>query len=231
MSTGTVVRKAFVKSLPVMAAYVILGMGFGILMDDRGFSPWWSVLCSVVIFAGAMQYLTADLLAAAVSPVYAALMTLAVNARHLFYGISMIGKYRGMGKLKPYIVFGLTDETYSLLCDGDWPGEGRQRELYCFLVTLFNQCYWVAGCTAGAVLGELLDFNSRGIDFSMTALFVTVFVDQWMAGKERRPALVGIGSATVCLLLFGESGFLIPAMVLISLLLSTSYRKGARSDG
>ncbi len=224
------IKKAFVKSLPVMAAYVILGMGFGILMDDRGYGPVWSIACSVLIFAGSMQYVTADLLAAAASPLYAAVMTVMVNARHLFYGISMLGKYKNMGKFKPYLIFGLTDETYSLLCDDrDYPAEGKQAELYCFLVTLFDHAYWVIGTALGAVLGTLLQFNSQGIDFSMTALFVTVFIEQWMTAKERRPALTGIGAAAVCLLVFGESRFLIPAMLLITLLLSVSYRKGENS--
>ncbi len=229
MGKKWIVRRAFVKSLPVMAAYVILGMGFGILMDDRGYAPGWSILCSVLIYAGAMQYVTADLLATAASPLSAALMTLMVNARHLFYGISMVGKYREMGKAKPYLIFGLTDETYSLLCDGrDWPGDARDARLYCFLVTLFDQCYWVLGTALGAVLGTVLAFNSTGIDFSMTALFVTVFVEQWLTAKERRAALVGVGSAAACLLIFGPERFLIPAMALIVLLLSATYPKGGK---
>ncbi len=230
MSRGTVVKKAFIKSLPVMAAYVILGMGFGILMTDRGYGPVWSIVCSVFIFAGSMQYVTADMLAASVSPLHAAVMTLMVNARHLFYGISMIGKYRDMGPAKPYLVFGLTDETYSLLCDGDYPDGRKNARLYCLLVTLFDQCYWITGTVLGALIGAVLPFDSTGIDFSMTALFVTVFVEQWLSSKEHRAALTGIGAAALCLVVFGESDFLIPAMLLITLLLSLSYRgKGGRN--
>ena len=231
MKTNTVVQKAFLKSLPVMAAYVILGMGFGILMTDRGYGPVWSIVCSVFIFAGSMQYVTADMLAAAVSPLHAAVMTLMVNARHLFYGISMIGKYRDMGPAKPYLVFGLTDETYSLLCDGDYPAGRKNARLYCLLVTLFDQCYWVAGTVLGAVIGAVLPFDSTGIDFSMTALFVTVFVEQWLSSKEHRAALTGIGAAALCLVVFGESDFLIPAMLLITLLLSLSYRGKGGQNG
>ena len=187
MGKKAVVKKAFVKSLPVMAAYVILGMGFGILMDKRGYGLGWSVACSVFIFAGSMQYVTVDLLATAASPLHAAVMTLMVNARHLFYGISMVGKYREMGKAKPYLIFGLTDETYSLLCDGkDDPADRGELELYRLLVTLFDQSYWVLGTVLGALAGSLLAFNSDGIDFSMTALFVTVFVEQWLSSKEHR---------------------------------------------
>lgn len=231
MNKKNIIKKAFKKSLPVMAAYVILGMGFGILMNDRGYGPLWSIACSVFIFAGSMQYITADLLASAVSPLHAAIMTLMVNARHLFYGISMIGKYRNMGKFKPYLIFGLTDETYSLLCDNkDYPSQKKDTQLYCFLVTLFDHSYWVIGTALGAIIGTVLDFNSKGIDFSMTALFVTVFVEQWLTSKEQRCALTGIGSAIICLIIFGESNFLIPTMLLITLLLSISYRKRGSSD-
>ncbi len=231
MNTKTIVKKAFLKSLPVMAAYVILGMGFGILMDDKGYAPVWSIACSVLIFAGSMQYVTVDLLVTAVSPVHAAVMTLMVNARHLFYGISMIGKYKNMGKLKPYLIFGLTDETYSLLCDDrDYPSERKKAELYCFLVTLFDHSYWVLGTVLGAVIGTVMEFNSEGIDFSMTALFVTVFVEQWLTSKEQRSSLTGIGAAVICLVIFGESNFLIPTMLLITLLLSLSYRKRGGLD-
>lgn len=231
MLARTTVKKAFIKSLPVMAAYVILGMGFGILMDDRGYGTGWSLVCSVFIFAGSMQYITADLLAAAVSPINAAIMALMVNARHLFYGISMIGKYRNMGKTKPYLIFGLTDETYSLLCnDKDYPPQKKEAELYCFLVTLFDQMYWIIGTLLGALIGAVFNFNSKGIDFSMTALFVTVFVEQWLTSKEQRCALTGIGAAVVCLIIFGESNFLIPTMLLIALIFTISYRKRGVAD-
>ncbi len=226
----SIVRKSFVKSLPVMAAYVILGMGFGILMHDHGYGPLWSIASSVFIYAGSMQYVTVDLLSTAASPLSAALMTLMVNARHLFYGISMVGKYRKMKRTRPYLIFGLTDETYSLLCDDrDHPADDREDELYCFLVTLFNQSYWVAGSALGAIIGSVLQFDSTGIDFSMTALFVTVFVEQWLTSKEQRAALTGIGVSLLCLLLFGESSFLIPTMLLITLILSIPYRRKASS--
>lgn len=221
-------KKAFARTLPVMAAYVVLGMGFGILMSDKGYGPFWSIPCSLFIFAGSMQYVTVDMLAGAAPLVRAALMTLMVNARHLFYGISMIGKYRDMGRAKPYLIFGLTDETYSLLCGGeDYPP--GQEERYCFLVTLIDQAYWVAGTAAGACIGSFFPFSSKGIDFSMTALFVTVFVEQYLKAEDHRPALTGIGASLLCLVLFGSSRFLIPAMLLITAGLSLPYfRKEGR---
>ncbi|MCR4588717.1 MAG: AzlC family ABC transporter permease [Lachnospiraceae bacterium] len=226
MKRSEILRKAFVKSLPIMAGYVVLGMGFGILMNDKGYSVWLTLLCSLFIFAGSMQYITVDLLASAASPVYAAFMTLMVNARHLFYGVSMVGKYRKMKHFKPYLIFGLTDETYSLLCTDPEVTEDQAGEWYSFLVTAFNHSYWVIGSVLGGLLGSVLEFDSRGIDFSMTALFVTVFVEQWLTSGQHRSALTGIGASFLCLLVFGSSRFLIPAMVLIVVILTIPYRKG-----
>ena len=224
MSKKDIIRKAFIRTLPVMAAYVVLGMGFGILMSDRGYGPVWTAACSIFIFAGSMQYVTVDLLATAASPLQAALMTVMVNARHLFYGVSMIGRYRGMKKSKPYLIFGLTDETYSLLCDSrEDPPDRQQTQLYCLLVTAFDHFYWVFGSVTGAVLGSVLNFNTTGLDFSMTALFVTIFVEQWMTSREHRSALTGLGASILCLLVFGSSRFLIPAMILITILLSVPF--------
>ena len=230
MNKKDLIKKAFIKSLPVMAAYVVLGMGFGILMSNKGYGPVWSIGSSLLIYAGSMQFVTVDLLTTAASLLSAALMTLMVNGRHLFYGISMIGRYKNMGKYKPYLIFGLTDETYSLLCtDSDYPS-GKDAGLYCFLVTLFDHSYWVGGTAIGALLGMVLNFNSEGIDFSMTALFVTVFVEQWLTSKDHRPALIGVGASLFCLLLLGSSSFLIPAMILITVLLSLPYRKEVKKD-
>ena len=148
----------------------------------------------------------------------AALTTLMVNARHLFYGISMIEKYRGTGEKKPYLIFALTDETYSLVC-GETGFEGHEEKKYYFYVSLFNQLYWIAGSVAGAWFGSVVTFNTAGIDFAMTALFVTVFVEQWLSTKNHLPALIGLVASVVCLVIFGSDKFLIPTMVLISVLL------------
>lgn len=210
------IQYSFKASLPVMAGYLVLGMGFGILLHDKGYAPWWALLMSVLIYAGSMQYVGVELLAGGVSLVSAALMTLMVNARHLFYGVSMVDKYRDTGKKKPYLIFALTDETYSLVCDADLPGE-VDRKAYYFLVSFFDQCYWVIGSFAGALLGSALPFDTTGIDFSMTALFVVIVIEQWEKNPQHIPAVLGFGISTACLLLFGASDFLIPSMLAITL--------------
>lgn len=210
---------AFKKSLPIMAGYVVLGMGFGVLLETKGYGVGWAFLMSCFIYAGSMQYVTIDLLTSGASLISAALMTLMVNARHLFYGISMIERYRDTSPYKPYLIFALTDETYSVVCSGDVP-EGVDEKKYFFLVSLFSQCYWIIGCVTGSLLGTVLNFNSTGIDFSMTALFLVVFVEQWRSTKNHISAVVGVGASLICLLIFGADQFLIPAMVSITVLLT-----------
>ena len=221
-------KKAFLASVPVMAGYVVLGTGFGILMSSKGYGPLWSLAMSLFIYAGSMQYLAVDLLSGGASLITAALTTLLVNARHLFYGISMISKYRHTGPVKPYLIFALTDETYSLNC-GRLPEGITDEPTYYFLVSLFNHCYWVAGSLLGAVLGQVIPFSTEGIDFALTALFVTVFVEQWLSTKDHIPALIGVFSSVVCLIFFGADGFLIPAMALITALLALYGKKGGAS--
>ena len=223
------VKTAFLASVPVMAGYVVLGTGFGILLSSKGYSPLWSLAMSLFIYAGSMQYLAVDLLTGGASLITAALTTLMVNARHLFYGISMIDKYKDTGTFKPYLIFALTDETYSLNC-GNLPEGVTEPSAYYFLVSLFNQCYWVAGSLLGAALGAMIPFNTEGIDFALTALFVTVFVEQWLSSKDHIPALIGVISSVVCLMLFGTDGFLIPAMVLITALLALYGKKGGKRN-
>lgn len=217
------IRYAFKRSLPVMAGYLVLGMGFGILLEAKGYSVVWAFVMSVFIFAGSMQYVAVDLLAGGASLISAALMTLMVNARHLFYGISMIDRYKDMGAKKPYLVFALTDETYSLVCSGDVP-EGVDQKKYFFWVSLMNQSYWVIGSTAGALIGSLLVFNTAGIDFSMTALFIVVFVEQWKSAENHLSAVIGVTVSLACLLIFGPDSFLIPSMIAIAAVL-TAARK------
>ena len=206
-----------------MMGYIVLGIGFGILFEKNGYGFWWAVAMSVFVFAGSMQYVAVGLITGGASLISTALTTLMVNARHLFYGVSMINKYKGTGWKKPYLMFGLTDETYSLVCNGDYPEE-EDPHWYCFLVTLCNQCYWVIGTAMGSLIGSAITFNTAGIDFAMTALFVTIFVEQWLTAKEHRPALIGIGASVICLLIFGQETFLIPAMILITILL-TAFRR------
>jgi len=218
-------KTAFLASLPVMAGYMVLGTGFGILLSSKGYGPLWSLFMSLFIYAGSMQYLAVDLLTGGASLITAALTTLMVNARHLFYGISMIGKYRDTGAYKPYLIFALTDETYSLNC-GALPEGVTDGPSYYVLVSLFNHSYWVAGSLLGAALGYVIPFNTEGIDFALTALFVTVFVEQWLSTRDHIPTLIGVFSSVLCLMLFGADGFLIPAMALITGLLALYGKKG-----
>ncbi len=210
-----VVKQAFVTSIPVMAGYVVLGIGFGILLHDAGYGVAWSFAMALLIYAGSMQYVGVSLLAGGASVITAILTTFMVNARHLFYSISMIERYQRSGKYKPYLIFALTDETYSLLCDGKTP-EGADPDKYRFLVSLFDQCYWVAGCVLGSILGAALPFSTAGIEFSMTALFIASFTQQWLTSHEHTPAVVGLVGSLACLLLFGPDRFLIPAMLVIT---------------
>lgn len=222
-------KKALIDTLPIMTGYVFLGFGFGIIMKQAGYGLLWSAALSLFTFAGSMQYVTVGLLSQGVSLLTAALTTVAVNARHIFYGISMVDAYKGMGKIKPYLIFGLTDETYSLVARGTVP-EGVDKKWYWFFVTLFDQSWWVLGTVLGACVGSLLKINYEGIDFALTALFVTIFVEQWLSTKNHRPALIGVGASMACLLIFGAGSFLIPAMAVIAGSLIAMRRLGKEAD-
>ena len=212
------IKIAFLKSLPVMAGYIVLGIGFGILLKKAGYGRVWSFLMSFTIYAGSMQYVGVSLLTSGASLLSTALTTLVVNARHLFYGVSMIDKYKDAGGKKPYLIFSLTDETYSLLCTGEYP-EDMDKNWYYFWVSLFNQSYWVLGSVLGSIIGTVIAFNTAGIEFSMTALFVTVFVEQWLSTRKHLPAIAGLTCSIVCLLFFGAESFLIPTMISITVVL------------
>ncbi len=212
------IKIAFVKSLPVMAGYIVLGIGFGILLKNAGYGLFWSFLMGLTIYAGSMQYVAVSLLTSGASLISVALTTLMVNARHLFYGISMIHKYKDAGKKKAYMIFALTDETYSILCSED-TSDGVNDNWYRFFLSLFNHCYWVTGCVLGSLAGTLISFNTAGIEFSMTALFVTVFVEQWLSFKNHLPAILGLACSVVCRIIFGASNFLIPTMISITVVM------------
>lgn len=214
-----VVRQAFLNSLPVMAGYIVLGIGFGILLRNAGYGTVWAFAMSLFIYAGSMQYVGISLITGGASVLTTALTTFMVNARHLFYSISMIDRYKDAGKYKPYMIFALTDETYSLVCDGKTP-DTEHASQFRFLVSLFNHSYWIIGCVAGSLLGAVLPFSTAGIEFSMTALFTAAFTEQWLEARDHIPALTGLGSTLLCLLVFGRDRFLIPAMLLITLILT-----------
>ena len=217
------IKKALRDTIPVLSGYIVLGIGFGILMQTKGYGVWWTFAMSAFIYAGSMQYLAIDLLCGGATLISTAITTLMVNARHIFYGISMVDKYKGIGKAKPYLIFALTDETYSLVCSGHDDKPLKERKRYYLFVSLFNHIYWVSGSVIGALLGQIIPFSTEGIDFALTALFVTVFVEQWKSTGDHIPALVGVFASVICLAVFGAADFLIPAMILITLAL-TMYR-------
>lgn len=214
-----VLRRAFAATIPVMTGYVVLGFGFGLMLGDAGGSVWLALAMSGFIYAGSMQYVTIELITGGASLISAALMTLMVNARHLFYGVSMLEKYRDAGAAKPYLIFALTDETYSLVCQESLPVSAEQRSGYCLLVSLFDHMWWLLGTLLGAAAGTVITISTEGVDFALTALFVTVMVEQWLTAEDRVPAMIGCAASLLCLVLFGAADFLIPAMLLIALLL------------
>lgn len=216
-------KTAFKDTIPVLTGYVVLGFGFGIILKSNGYGILHAFLMSLLIYAGSMQYVAIGLLTGGASLLTSALTTLMVNARHLFYGISMLEKYKNTGKRKPYLIFSLTDETYSLVCNDNPNVPEERRKDYYLLVSLFDQIYWILGSILGAAVGSMVNFNSEGIDFALTALFLTVFIEQWLSTKKHAPALIGVSVSVLCLILFGSENFLIPTMLVIALLLCRNY--------
>lgn len=213
------IKAAFPKTLPVLTGYLFLGSAYGILMNSKGFSLFWIIISSIFIFAGSLQFLSVSLLSAGFDPMGTLLITFMVNARHLFYGLSMLGKFRGTGRLKPYLIFSLTDETFSLHCSVEAP-EKVDRSRFLFWISLLNHLYWISGSVLGGLLGGLFRFNTKGIDFVLTALFVVIFIEQWKSTRNHIPSIIGIASAIVCRLLFGPEKFLIVALVTILLMVT-----------
>ncbi len=225
MTKSEAIKTAFKDTLPVLTGYLVLGFGFGILMQQNGYGILWALAMSLFIYAGSMQYVAVGLLSSSAGLIVAALTTLMVNARHLFYGISMVDDYKGTGKKKPYLIFALTDETYSLVSKRQVP-QGINRHVYCFLVSLFDQCYWVIGTALGSLAGTLIPISFEGIEFALTALFVCIFTEQWLSAKKHAPAIIGVLSTLACLLIFGRDLFLIPSMLIIAVLLTVMQKTG-----
>ena len=228
-------RAAFAQTLPVLAGYLFLGFAYGVLMRRAGFSTLWAVGLSLFIYAGSMQYAAVPVLTGAFDPIGAFLLSIMVNARHMFYGISMLEKYRRAGKWAPYLIFSLTDETFSVNVAAKVP-QGVDETAFYAATSALDHAYWVGATLLGAVLGGVLTLEVKGIEFVMTALFVTIFTDQWLAAKRHGPALLGLGGAAVCLAVFGAANFMLPAMALITgaLLIWRSVAggaKGRRHDG
>ncbi len=210
------VKEAIKDSLKILPGYMVLGIGFGVLLKTEGFGLLHAFLMSAFIYAGSMQYAAVDLLGSAASLISCFLMTVMVNIRHLFYGVGMLERYRKIRKHRIYDIFTLTDETFSLVCSKDMTDLDPDR--YYFLLSLLDHLYWITGCLIGSLFGDILPFNSEGIGFSMTALFLTIVIGQWESSKDHLPVLLSFVISVLCLILIGKESFLLPAMVGIVLM-------------
>lgn len=207
-------KAAFPYTIPILAGFLFLGTAYGVYMNASGFPAIYPMLMSLTIFAGSMEFVAVNLLLGAFDPLGAFLLAVMVNARHLFYGISMLDIYKNVGRKKWYLIFGMCDESFSINVTADVP-KGIDKGWFMFFVTFLNQCYWFTGAALGGIFGGFLTFNTKGIDFVMTALLVVLFLNQWMKEKQHYSSLIGVGCTVCCLILFGSSNFLIPAMLLI----------------
>lgn len=217
-------KKAFPYTIPVLTGYLFIGIAFGVMFAEKGYSFLWAILMSTLVYAGSGQYLAVNFFVPGFSYIQAIFLTLMVNVRHIFYGISLLEKFNRLGKKRWYLVFGLTDETYSLLCTANIP-EDVEEEKFLLAITLLDQSYWIIGSAIGGIAGSVLPFDSTGIDFAMTALFVVIFVEQWFQKKNRLPAVIGIVASFFCLQVFGVDSFVLPSMLMIIGILFISRKK------
>ena len=205
-------KAAFPQTIPIFAGFLFLGVTYGIYMNSLGFSPIYPMLMSLTVFAGSMEFVAANLLLGAFNPLQAFAMTLMINARHIFYGISMLEKYKGTGRKKFYLIFGMCDESFSINYSAQIP-PGADKGWFMFFVTLMNQLYWFTGASLGGIFGSMITFSTKGMDFAMTALFTVIFTEQWLKDKNHTSALLGLGISFLCLIAFGRDDFIIPAMI------------------
>ena len=214
----TIVKKAFIAAfphtIPIFAGFWFLGMAYGIYMNVSGFSFLYTLIMSLFIFAGSMEFVTVSLLLGAFNPLQALLLTLMINARHLFYGISMLDKYRHTGWKKSYLIFGMCDESFSINYTARIP-QGIDRNWFMFFVTFLNHIYWVSGSLLGCLFGSFIHFNTQGLEFVMTAMFVVIFMEQWLNENSHLSSLIGLGISIGCLVVFGAENFIIPSMLMI----------------
>ena len=217
---------AFPQTIPILTGFLFLGFTYGVYMRAAGFSFYYPMLMSLTIFAGSMEFLTVNLLLSPFQPLQVLLLTLMVNARHLFYGLAMLERYQGAGLKKLYLIFGMCDETFSVNCTAA-PPEDVDRGWFYFFVTLLDHCYWVLGATLGGLFGGVLPISTEGLDFVMTAMFVVIFLEQWRKDASHSSAILGAVLSVACLLLFGADGFMLPAMLAIlgSLILLRQWKK------
>lgn len=221
-------KAAFPHTIPIFAGFWFLGMTYGIYMNVSGFSFWYPMLMSLTIFAGSMEFVAVNLLLGAFDPLQALVMTLMINARHLFYGISMLDKYRGTGWKRFYLIFGMCDESFSINYTAEVP-EDVDKGWFMFFVTLLNQFYWFFGATLGGLFGSLIHFDTEGLDFVMTAMFVVIFLEQWLKEKNHISAVMGILLSLLCLIAFGADNFIIPTM--LAIFISLTLMRGKLEGG
>lgn len=214
----TAFRRAFPYTIPVLTGYLFIGIAFGVMYAEKGYSFLWAMLMSLLVYAGSAQYVAVNFFVPGISFVQIIFLILTINVRHIFYGISLLEKFHNMGKKRWYMIFGLTDETYSLLCTTKIPKDVEEGQ-FLFAIAILDHSYWIVGSVIGSLAGTFIPFNSEGIDFAMTALFVVIFVEQWMDKKNRIPELIGISAAILSVFFFGEQSFVLPAMLLITLVL------------
>lgn len=212
-------KAAFPHTIPIMTGFLFLGASYGIYMNVSGFEFWYPMITSMLIFAGSVEFVTVNLLLGAFNPLQAFLLALMINARHIFYGISMLDKYRGTGLKKFYLIYGMCDESFSVNYTAEIP-EDVDKGWFMFFVNLLNQIYWVAGATIGGILGGVIAFNTNGIEFVMTAMFVVIFLEQWLKEKNHIPSILGLAISVVCLILFGADRFIIPSMTAMLIILT-----------
>ena len=205
---------AFPYTIPIFAGFWFLGLTYGIYMNVSGFSFWYPMLMSLTIFGGSLEFVAVSMLLAPYAPLQVFLTTLMIQARHLFYGISMLDRFKGMGWKKPYLIFGMCDETFSINFTAEIP-ENVDKGWFYFIVTLLNHFYWFSGATLGGLLGSLVQFNTEGLDFVMTAMFVVIFLEQWLKEKRHSSEWIGLIASVGCILVFGADNFLIPTMICI----------------
>jgi len=215
---------AFPKTIPVLTGFLVLGMAYGVLMQTKGYGAVWSLLMSAIAFCGSMQFVAITLLTTVFDPVQAFLLSLMVNARHLFYGISMLEKYKGLGKIRGFLIYTLCDETFSIVSSVELPEDVDRKPFY-FFISLLNYLYWVIGSFLGGLVGSFMTFNTRGLDFVLTGLFVVLFLEQWKSKQNRIPGIIGIGVTALALIMFGKDNFIIPAMAMILLALILGRKK------
>lgn len=215
---------AFPHTIPVLTGFLVLGFAYGVLMQTKGYGVLWAFLMSAIAFCGSMQFVAITLLTTVFNPVQAFFLSIMVNARHLFYGLSMLSKYKGLGKIRGFLIYTLCDETFSIACSVE-PDHGVNRKYFYFCISFLNYSYWITGTVIGSLIGNLIKFNTEGLDFVLTALFIVLFLEQWKKKENRWSGIIGIVCTAIALFVVGQKNFVIPAMILILVVLTAGRKK------